>query len=106
MSGRLILPRKLPRNFSKRKLFSFGRKQNPGLFQKGYTSSEDFISETNIAINEIDECVKKAVNSGPETVVDAIDTLSNRICLTAGKKNLGSLRKKSEWSSFLTPTLS
>lgn len=86
MRTRVILSGgKLP-VFTARNLSWFARRNSAsscGLFQKGYVLPADFEQETTKAIIEIEDYVNKAVNSDIENVVDAIDTLSNRICLTA-----------------------
>jgi len=67
-----------------RKLSWFRRQSaSAGLFKKGYSTPNDFNAETSRAIDEIQSCVNDVRNSDIESVVEAIDTLSNRICLTA-----------------------
>ena len=50
---------------------------------KGYNCPEDFKSETEISKKEIESLTQIAINSDKGNVVENIDNLSNRLCLTA-----------------------
>ena len=52
------------------------------LYKKGYNSPSDFINETKNATAEVDRLTKLAISSTNENVVENIDNLSNRLCLT------------------------
>lgn len=57
--------------------------QKSGLFGKQLNKPSDFDRETKEAIADIQTCVSNVVNTDIENVVEAVDSLSNRICLTA-----------------------
>lgn len=63
----------------------FGRKASSqaGLFGKQISTPGDFERETQTAIGDISDHVNYAVNADVSNVVEAVDSLSNRICLTA-----------------------
>jgi len=54
-----------------------------GLFGNQLNKPSDFDRETKEAIADIQTCVSNVVNTDIENVVEAVDSLSNRICLTA-----------------------
>ena len=53
-----------------------------GLFQKGYNGPSDFVKETKVATDEVKQLTRLAVESTNDNVVENIDNLSNRLCLT------------------------
>ena len=69
----------------KRCLPFLGKKKS-GLFLKGYNSPSDFVKETKNARKEVERLTSLAIGSNDENVVENIDNLSNRLCLT-GKFN-------------------
>ena len=67
-----------------RHLSLFGGKSRTknGLFLKGYNHPRDFVAETKQAKAEIGRLTALAIKSGDDDVVENIDNLSNRLCLT------------------------
>ena len=65
----------------KRCLPFLGKKKS-GLFLKGYNNPSDFVKETKHARKEVEQLTTLAVGSKDENVVENIDNLSNRLCLT------------------------
>ena len=53
-----------------------------GLFLKGYKSEKDFNAETKTALAEVNHLTDLAIQSNNDNVVENIDNLSNRLCLT------------------------
>ena len=69
-----------------RRLSWFGNSKNggkSGLFGNNLRKPTDFERDTKEAIADIEKCVDVVVNSRIEDVVEAVDSLSNRICITA-----------------------
>jgi len=68
----------------RRHLSLFGKSTSkPGLFLKGYNNPHDFVAETKTAKEEIGRLTQVAMKSGDDDIVENIDNLSNRLCLTA-----------------------
>ena len=65
----------------KRCLPFLGKKKS-GLFLKGYNNPSDFMKETKNARKEVERLTSLAIGSNDENVVENIDNLSNRLCLT------------------------
>ena len=53
-----------------------------GLFLKGYKSEKDFNAETQTALAQVNHLTDLAIKSNNDNVVENIDNLSNRLCLT------------------------
>lgn len=60
-----------------------------GLFLKGYKNEKDFNTETKTALAEVNHLTELAIKSDNDNVVENIDNLSNRLCLTGNWIMLG-----------------
>ena len=64
------------------KWFKSSQSAGSGLFLKGYKSEKDFHAETKTALTQVNHLTDLAIKSSNDNVVENIDNLSNRLCLT------------------------